>query len=68
MARGTSGRIVVEIDPEMKSRLYVALSITGKTLKDWFLEEAEKFCEESTQPTLFEFRKTNSKSVEFSKE
>jgi len=40
MARGKSGRVVLEIDPEEKQRLYLALELEGKTLKQWFLEQA----------------------------
>jgi hypothetical protein len=53
MARGESGRIVIEIDPETKRRLYTALSISGSTLKEWFLKEAVAYCEDSIQPGLF---------------
>jgi hypothetical protein len=53
MPRGDSGRIVIEIEPEMKRRLYVALAISGSTLKDWFIKNAAHFCAESAQPSLF---------------
>ena len=53
MPRGESGRIVVEIDPEMKRRLYAALALSGSTLKDWFIRNASSFCDESAQPSLF---------------
>jgi len=43
MARGKSGRIVIEIDPELKSKLYTLLSIRQKTMKEWFVKEAEGF-------------------------
>lgn len=53
MSRGNSGRIVIDIDPEKKRRIYAALGQTGRTLKDWFLESAMHFCEETAQPSLF---------------
>ncbi len=53
MPRGESGRIVIEIEPEMKRRLYAALALSGSTLKDWFIKNAANFCDESTQPSLF---------------
>lgn len=53
MARGDSGRIVIEVEPEMKRRLYAALGMTGSTLKDWFVGAATSFCEETIQPPLF---------------
>jgi hypothetical protein len=40
MAVGTSGRIVLEIDPDTKQEIYAALEREGRTLKDWFLEAA----------------------------
>ena len=51
--RGESGRIVIEVDPEVKRRLYAALAISGMTLKDWFLASAGEFCQDSAQPRLF---------------
>lgn len=53
MARGESGRIVIEVNPEQKRRLYAALALSGSTLKDWFLKNASDFCEDSNQPSLF---------------
>lgn len=52
MARGNSGRIVVEIDPEAKHRLYEALAKEGITLKKWFSEAASEYCEHQKQPFL----------------
>jgi len=40
MARGESGRIVLEIDPAEKQELNDALTRDGMTLKDWFLRRA----------------------------
>jgi hypothetical protein len=54
MARGESGRIVIEVEPETKKRLYAALALSGSTLKDWFLKKATAYCHESTEPSLFE--------------
>jgi hypothetical protein len=53
MARGDSGRIVIEMEPEAKRQLYAALALTGSTLKDWFIKRAAEFCAEATQPSLF---------------
>jgi hypothetical protein len=50
MARGSSGRIVIEVEPEFKKRLYRALAMHDCTLKDWFLQNACRFCEETEQP------------------
>lgn len=54
MAKGSSGRIVIEVDPLLKQRLYTELARTGKTLKDWFTDEAHEFCAEEDQPYLFD--------------
>jgi hypothetical protein len=53
MARGESGRVVVEIDPDLKSRLYGALTERGLTLKAWFVDEAQRYIELERQPLLF---------------
>jgi DNA (cytosine-5)-methyltransferase 1 len=50
---GESGRIVIDVEPELKRRLYAALSLSGSTLKDWFMKSAEEFCEEKKQPSFF---------------
>lgn len=47
---GESGRIVVDIEPELKRRIYSALSLSGGTLKDWFVRVAEELCEEIRKP------------------
>ena len=49
MAKGPSGRIVIEIDPETKKLLYEALDKEGETLKNWFLKNAEAFLYENVQ-------------------
>lgn len=53
MSRGNSGRIVVEIDPEIKDQLYVALVKNKLTLKDWFLLQCSNYLSEECQPSLF---------------
>jgi len=62
MARGESGRIVIEVDPEQKRRLYAALALSGSTLKDWFIKNASDYCEVSNQPSLFNLLPSKSKS------
>lgn len=54
MVRGKSGRIVLEIDPSIKERLYDVLREEGVTLKEWFLRRATRYINESTQPSLFD--------------
>ncbi len=43
MSIGPSGRIVLEVDPDLKRHLYASLAIDGLTLKDWFLREAQQY-------------------------
>jgi hypothetical protein len=43
MARGPSGRIVVEVDPSLKKRLHAALTLDGTNLKKWFQQQAEAY-------------------------
>jgi hypothetical protein len=52
MARGDSGRLVLEIDPEFKREFYAALALEGLTAKDWFLGKARDFVEGIQQPWL----------------
>src|SRR5436309_1301785 len=53
MARGNSGRIVIEVEPETKRQLYAALDLAGSTLKEWFIKHATDFSTEAIQPSLF---------------
>ena len=51
-ARGKSGRIVIEIDPELKKELYFALTADDSTLKDWFIKKAKAYIEYRLDPQL----------------
>lgn len=53
MAVGKSGRIVLEVEPEMKRRLYSALAFERKTLKEWFILVAEEYIRSQEQPSMF---------------
>lgn len=50
--KGESGRIVLEIDPKTKKKLYTKVNKNGLTMKDWFLAKAEQ-----DFPELFESNK-----------
>lgn len=52
MARGPSGRLVIEVDPILKRNLHAALAADGLTLKDWFLRRVSDYIAERRQPTL----------------
>jgi hypothetical protein len=45
MARGNSGRVVLEVDPTLKKQLYALLVLEQLTLKDWFIKKAEEYVE-----------------------
>jgi len=52
MSIGSSGRIVIEIEPESKRLLYAALARDGMTLKDWFLKNVERYMATTNQLPL----------------
>jgi len=52
MAVGPSGRIVIEIDPDQKQELYVALKEDNLNLKQWFLERVEEYLRDRGQLSL----------------
>ena len=41
--RGKSGRIVVQLDPAIKRRLYSKLASDGLTLKDWLTQKIDAY-------------------------
>lgn len=52
MARGRSGRIVLEVDADLKRRLYAVLTVRELTLKDWFIIQAKELLAEHEQPSF----------------
>ena len=52
MAQGSSGRVVIDLEPEFKQLLHETLKSKGISLKHWFLKQAEALCEEHRQPSL----------------
>jgi methylase of polypeptide subunit release factors len=52
MSIGTSGRVVIEIEPDLKQELHAALRQDGLNLKSWFLENAHNFLSERGQLSL----------------
>ena len=62
MAIGDSGRVVLEIDPDFKREFYGTLTREGLTLKKWFLQQAQAYIEQKTQPMLFEVDAMETKS------
>jgi hypothetical protein len=59
MPIGDSGRIVLEVEPLLKRRLYSALALEHMTLKDWFIARAEEYVQAQQQPGLFGTATTN---------
>jgi len=43
MAKGKSGRVVLEVDPLLKRRLHAELSYAGVSMKEWFVRQATAF-------------------------
>lgn len=52
MARGPSGRIVIEMDPEMKRELHASLVAEGTSLKEWFIAQASAHLRSRREPDL----------------
>ncbi len=52
MARGPSGRIVIELDPEEKEQIYAALKREGLTLKEWFSKASSQFLRRPQSPVF----------------
>lgn len=51
MPKGESGRIVVEIEPALKRKLYSLLAIENLTLKDWFINQASDYVNDKKSPS-----------------
>jgi len=54
MPYSTSGRIVIEVDSDVKSELYRVLALDNSTMKKWFLRNARRYIDERAQPLLFD--------------
>ena len=52
MSIGSSGRIVIEVDPELKQELHTTLRSEGTNLKAWSLQQADSFLAEKGQLRL----------------
>ena len=51
MAKGESGRLVIEIDPSIKKELYDTLGDKGLNMKEWFLMNAKAYLRENKRVT-----------------
>lgn len=52
MSIGNSGRLVIEIEPELKKELHAVLKKEGTNLKTWFLENVDHLLSEKGQQSL----------------
>lgn len=44
--------MVIEVDPDLKRKLYTVLAADNSTLKDWFIAAAQNYIAEREQPSL----------------
>lgn len=56
MSIGNSGRVVIEMDPNLKRELYASLTRDGITLKDWFLQEAALYLQKKSSQVSLEVK------------
>lgn len=52
MPVGKSGRIVIEIDPELKQELYQSLGNEDSSLKEWFLTHVQGYLSGKSQVSI----------------
>ena len=52
MAKGSSGRLVIEIDPLIKKELYEKLGEKGLNMRQWFLMHATEYLKQNEQNSL----------------
>ena len=52
MARGPSGRLVVDLDPALKRELHAALAADGTTFKEWLIARVSEYFDQRRQPSL----------------
>ena len=64
MAKGKSGRLVIEIDPELKQELYRVLEKEGLSLKAFFLGNVKQLLTEKGQPGLFKLQVQDDRSAD----
>jgi hypothetical protein len=52
VAKGSSGRLVIEIDPLIKKELYERLGEKGLNMREWFLINANAYLKQNNQSSL----------------
>jgi len=63
MVRSESGRVVVNVEANVKRKLYASLDLSGLTLKDWFTKAAIEYSREILEPSLFSRKQIDDASV-----
>jgi len=52
VAKGSSGRLVIEIDPSIKKELYERLGEKGLNMREWFLINANAYLKQNKKSSL----------------
>jgi len=52
MSIGNSGRVVIEMEPELKKELHAVLRKEGTNLKTWFLDNVDQLLAKKGQQSL----------------
>jgi hypothetical protein len=63
MSIGSSGRIVIEMDQELKKELYSSLTKEGITMKEWFVKSVENYLANTSQLNLAFDNQPNKESI-----
>ena len=50
MSIGNSGRIVIEVEPELKQKLHELLRQNGSNMKEWFTDHAIDYLDSQKTP------------------
>lgn len=61
MSKGKSGRIVIEVAPNLKKRLYSELALLDMNLKAWFIEQANTWIDKQATDKSKESKDGNNK-------
>ncbi len=62
MSIGSSGRIVIEVEPVLKRQLYASLLSQGMSLKEWFVINADQFVKNNGNSSVIKTTTANKKA------
>ncbi len=54
--------MVIEVDSDLKRKLYTILAADNSTLKDWFVRAATNYIADREQPSLPDFDRVQAKA------